>query len=102
MRAQERYQDSKGDFYAAGITYFTIFALFPLLMVGFAAGGFVLASRPTCWRKSRRKIKARCPATWGSSSIQLMDSAIAVAYLGRHHRPGDRRVGGAGLDGQPA
>ena len=33
MRAQDRYQDSKGDFYAAGITYFTIFALFPLLMV---------------------------------------------------------------------
>ncbi len=39
MRAQERYNDSKGDFYAAGITYFTIFALFPLLMVGFAVGG---------------------------------------------------------------
>ena len=39
MRAQERYDDSKGDFYAAGITYFTIFALFPLLMVGFAVGG---------------------------------------------------------------
>ena len=46
MRAQERYNDTKGDFYAAGITYFTIFALFPLLMVGFAVGGFVLASRP--------------------------------------------------------
>ena len=30
MRAQQRYQDSKGDFFAAGITYFTIFALFPL------------------------------------------------------------------------
>ena len=38
MRAQERYNDCNGNFYAAGITYFTIFALFPLLMVGFAAG----------------------------------------------------------------
>src|SRR6478609_1545644 len=46
MRAQQRYQDAKGDFYAAGITYFTVFALFPLLMVGFAAGGFVLSRRP--------------------------------------------------------
>ena len=46
MRAQGRYNDSKGDFYAAGITYFTIFALFPLLMVGFAVAGFVLATRP--------------------------------------------------------
>ena len=25
MRAQERYQRAKGDFYAAGITYFTIY-----------------------------------------------------------------------------
>src|SRR6478735_5925902 len=33
MRAQQRYNDRKGDFYAAGITYFTVFALFPLLMV---------------------------------------------------------------------
>jgi membrane protein len=46
MRAQERYQDSKGDFYAAGITYFTIFALFPLLMVAFSIAGFVLANQP--------------------------------------------------------
>ena len=46
MRAQERYQDSKGDFFAAGITYFTVFALFPLLMVGFAIGGFVFSRQP--------------------------------------------------------
>ncbi len=46
MRAQDRYQKSKGDFYAAGITYYTIFALFPLLMVAFSVMGFVLASRP--------------------------------------------------------
>ncbi len=44
MRAQERYQDSKGDFYAAGITYFTVFAIFPMLMVAFATGGFVLVA----------------------------------------------------------
>ena len=36
MRAQDRYESCNGDFYAAGITYFTVFALFPLLMVGFA------------------------------------------------------------------
>ncbi|MDT5334501.1 MAG: rane protein, partial [Mycobacterium sp.] len=57
MTAQGRYNDSKGDFYAAGITYFTIFALFPLLMVGFAAGGFVLASRPELLSEVEMKIK---------------------------------------------
>jgi membrane protein len=65
MRAQERYNDTKGDFYAAGITYFTIFALFPLLMVGFAVGGFVLASRP---EPSSRASSRRCLVTWASNS----------------------------------
>jgi ATP-binding cassette subfamily C protein len=37
VRAQQRYDQSQGDFYAAGITYFTVFAMFPVLMVGFAA-----------------------------------------------------------------
>ena len=67
MRAQERYQDSKGDFYAAGITYFTIFALFPMLMVAFAIGGFILASHPGCSPKSRNGSSRPCPAMSGSS-----------------------------------
>ena len=68
MRAQERYQDSKGDFYAAGITYFTIFALFPLLMVAFAIAGFVLASQPDLLgRHHRARSSRRCPATSASS-----------------------------------
>ncbi len=58
MRAQQRYTDSKGDFYAAGITYFTIFALFPLLMVGFAVGGFVLAGRPDLLGELEAKIRS--------------------------------------------
>ena len=68
MRAQERYQDSKGDFYAAGITYFTIFAFFPLLMVGFAIGGFVLARQPDLLARSRSASSRRCPATSVSNS----------------------------------
>jgi membrane protein len=77
MRAQERYQDSKGDFYAAGITYFTIFALFPLLMVAFAAGGFVLASRPELLAEIESKIKSSVSGDLGQQLISLMDSAIA-------------------------
>lgn len=77
MRAQERYQDSKGDFYAAGITYFTIFALFPLLMVGFAAGGFVLASKPELMAEIESKIKSTVSGELGQQLISLMDSAIA-------------------------
>jgi membrane protein len=42
VEAGIRYQDKHGDYYGAGITYFSVFALFPLLMVAFAAMGFVL------------------------------------------------------------
>jgi membrane protein len=76
MRAQERYQDSKGDFYAAGITYFTIFALFPLLMVAFAIAGFVLASQPELLADVTDKIKSTVSGDLGQQLVELMDSAI--------------------------
>ncbi|MGD9619828.1 MAG: inner membrane protein YhjD [Mycolicibacterium sp.] len=76
MRAQQRYTDSKGDFYAAGITYFTIFALFPLLMVGYAVGAFVLASRPELLGRVKNQIEASISGDLGQQVIQLMDSAI--------------------------
>lgn len=77
MRAQQRYNDSKGDFYAAGITYFTIFALFPLIMIGFAAGGFVLASRPDLLEQIQNTISGSVSGELGGQLIELMDSAIA-------------------------
>jgi len=76
MRAQERYQDSKGDFYAAGITYFTIFALFPLLMVGFAAAGFVLSRNPELLADITAQIKSKVSGDFGEQLVKLMDSAI--------------------------
>jgi membrane protein len=76
MRAQQRYQDSKGDFYAAGITYFTVFALFPLTMVGFSAGGFVLANRPDLLQQVEERIRAAVSGELGQQLIELMDSAI--------------------------
>ena len=76
MAAQGRYDDSKGDFYAAGITYFTIFALFPLLMVAFAAGGFVLASRPDLLAVVESKIMGSVSGDLGKQLVDLMKSAI--------------------------
>jgi membrane protein len=76
MVAQERYNNSKGDFYAAGITYFTIFALFPLLMVGFAIAGFVLASRPDLMAEMGGWIRSTVSGDMGEQLVSLMDSAI--------------------------
>lgn len=77
VRAQQRYDQSQGDFYAAGITYFTIFALFPVLMVGFAVVGFALASRPDRLAEIDSRVKAAVPGEFGEQIISLMDAAIA-------------------------
>jgi membrane protein len=76
MRAQARYQNSKGDFFAAGITYFTVFALFPLVMVGFAVGGFVLSRQPELLADIEMRIKSTVSGDFGQQLVNLMDSAI--------------------------
>ncbi|MGE2692223.1 inner membrane protein YhjD [Mycolicibacterium pulveris] len=77
MRAQQRYQASKGDFYAAGITYFTVFALFPLLMVGFAIGSFILIRQPEVLAEVEERIRSSVSGDVGNQLVDLMESAIA-------------------------
>lgn len=76
MRAEERFNESKGNFFAAGLTYYTIFALFPLLMVGFAVGGFVLSRRADLVSKIHDKVRATVPGSLGQQLVDLMNSAI--------------------------
>jgi membrane protein len=76
MRANDRYEDSKGNFFAAGLTYYTIFALFPLLMVGFSVGGFVLSRRPDVRDGLDHKVLSAVPGPLGHEVVQLMHSAI--------------------------
>ncbi|HAB74964.1 MAG TPA: inner membrane protein YhjD, partial [Pantoea sp.] len=44
IRALERFNDRLGSQFGAAITYFSFLSLIPILMVSFAAVGFVLAS----------------------------------------------------------
>ncbi|BBY17359.1 inner membrane protein YhjD [Mycolicibacterium litorale] len=76
MRAQHRYQESKGDFYAAGITYFTVFALFPLLMLGFSVTGFVLAGQPDVLAGIEDRIRQTISGDVGQQVVDLMNTAI--------------------------
>ncbi len=46
IRATERFNDRMGSQFGAAITYFSFLSLIPILMVSFAAAGFVLASNP--------------------------------------------------------
>jgi membrane protein len=77
MRANDRFDESRGNFFAAGLTYYTIFALFPLLMVGFSAGGFLLSRRPDVLTGIDHKVRAAVPGALGQQVVDLMNSAIA-------------------------
>jgi membrane protein len=77
MRANDRFNESKGNFFAAGLTYYTIFALFPLLMVGFSAGGFLLSRRPDLLTGIDQKVRAAVPGALGQQAVEVMNSAIA-------------------------
>ena len=76
MRAYERFDDRSGGFFAAGLTYYTIFALFPLLMVSFAIAGFMLSRRPQLLSTIENHIHASVPGSLGQQLVQLMNSAI--------------------------
>jgi membrane protein len=78
MRAYQRFDDRNGGFFAAGLTYYTIFALFPLLMVGFAVGGFVLSRRPHLLRTIDDHILSAVSGTLGQQLVELMNSAIGA------------------------
>ena len=77
VRAQQRYDRANGDFCAAAVTYYSIFALFPLLMVGFAVVGFMLASRPALLSEIDDRVKATITGDFAQQLLSLMDAAIA-------------------------
>jgi membrane protein len=76
MRANDRFDERKGNFFAAGLTYYTIFALFPLLMVGFSLGGFVLSRRPDVLGGIDNKVRSAVPGALGQQVVELVNSAI--------------------------
>lgn len=76
MRAYQRFDDRNGGFFAAGLTYYTIFALFPLLMVGFAVFGFMLVLHPELLRTIDDHIRAQVSGPLGNQLLDLINSAI--------------------------
>ncbi|MBF6172533.1 inner membrane protein YhjD [Nocardia blacklockiae] len=86
VRAGGRYQRQRGDYYAAGITYFTVLSLFPLVMVGFAVAGFVLARNPDLLNELQQKVIEKIPGSFGGQLTDLINQAIksrtSVGVLG--------------------
>ncbi|MCP2192340.1 inner membrane protein YhjD [Williamsia deligens] len=77
VAAGARYQGSKGDFFAAGATYFSVLALFPLLMVAFAIAGFVFVASPDLLDQAKQQITDSVSGDMGNQLNDLMDQAIS-------------------------
>ncbi|MGY4101401.1 inner membrane protein YhjD [Nocardia sp. R16R-3T] len=76
IRAGGNYQRQRGDYYAAGITYFTVLSLFPMLMVAFAIAGSVLSGDPEMLTELRNKIIENIPGSLGGQLNDLIDQAV--------------------------
>ncbi|MEV4236924.1 MULTISPECIES: inner membrane protein YhjD [unclassified Nocardia] len=76
IRAGGNYQRQRGDYYAAGITYFTVLSLFPMLMVAFAIAGSVLSGDPEMLTEVRNKIIENIPGSLGGQLNDLIDQAV--------------------------
>jgi len=76
VRAGLRYNQQKGDYYAAGMTYFSVLALVPLLMVAFAVAGFVLAGNAALLTQVRDQVSAGVPGELRALVGTLIDTAI--------------------------
>ncbi|HKR50379.1 MAG TPA: YhjD/YihY/BrkB family envelope integrity protein, partial [Pseudonocardiaceae bacterium] len=77
VRAGQSYTAHHGDHYAAAITFFSVLSLVPLLMIAFAAAGFVLAGNQELLRQLQDQIGAAAPAGLGDTLNQVIDGAIA-------------------------
>ncbi len=77
VAAGKRYTEQNGDYYAAGITYFSVLALFPIIMVAVAVAGFVLASNPEWMDQIRERIVSAVQGDMGDQLTALLDKAVA-------------------------
>ena len=76
VRAAQSYTAHHGDHYAAAITFFSVLSLVPLLMIAFAAAGFVLAGNPELLRHLQDQIQSAAPAGLGPTLDQVVSGAI--------------------------
>ncbi|MFC5992760.1 inner membrane protein YhjD [Pseudonocardia hispaniensis] len=78
-RAAERYQKRHGDHYAAAITYFSVLALVPLLMIAFSAAAFVLRAQPGLLQQLQAGITEAAPGPLGDTLNGIVNTAISQA-----------------------
>lgn len=76
VRAGARYTERHGDHYAAAVTYFSVLSLVPLMLIGFAAAGYVLFLRPELLGELQQGISENVPAGLNTLIDPIIQSAI--------------------------
>lgn len=77
LRAGSRYKARNGDYLAAGITYFSFLALFPLLLLAMSVAGFVLHARRDLLDGLKDAIAGAIPGDFGDTLTTAVDAAVA-------------------------
>jgi membrane protein len=75
-RAYRRYKDTHGDHLAAGITYFSFLALFPMALLGISIAAFVLIRHPHLVQDLTDSIKQNVPGELGSQFTDVVKSSL--------------------------
>ncbi|WPF66597.1 MULTISPECIES: YhjD/YihY/BrkB family envelope integrity protein [unclassified Corynebacterium] len=77
MLMQERYSLMGGNQYSAGITYFSVLAMFPILMLSVAIAATVLAANPDQLERLQDQIAGNLDGQMGDMVNEILDTAIA-------------------------
>lgn len=79
MRMQERYSKEGGNHFAAGVTYFSVLSIFPLLMLAFAIMGFVLRGNDELMQSIENAITDNISGEMGDTVSSIVDTAVGQA-----------------------
>lgn len=86
MRMNERYSTHGGNQFSAGITYFSVLSIFPILMLVFATLGFVLAGNPALLEDIQQRITGAMDGSMAETANEILVTAIeqrgSVAGIG--------------------
>ncbi|PIS59677.1 YhjD/YihY/BrkB family envelope integrity protein [Corynebacterium striatum] len=77
MRMLGRYGEQGGNQFSAGITYFSVLAIFPLFMLAVAGAATVLATRPDLMQQVQDQIANSVSGDLGDTLNELLETAIA-------------------------
>lgn len=76
MRMQDRYGAEGGNQFSAGITYYSVLAIFPIFMITIAGIATFLSNRPDLFQQLQDQITSSVDGELGEQLSQMLETAI--------------------------